>query len=416
MTTKRKPVTGLLVGLAVVSIGLALGAVIGLVMPARAETPSRRTAEALAARGLSAPGEAARPTPTPRPGRKPVSVPKKTPRRVPKDIPAHLGFGPVGGGGEGCLNNTTPMTRTADSPARKWQLPYAVATWCYSGLTETSGQVLTASLTTPAGTSELLFATTADSGSDIWAAFTYTFPMTTPQAVHTFTVSLSGHVVTDVFVPEVGQVDMDQWLPNEPVRLIVFAFSLTGQSPDTADQPPLSFTSNLYTRADPDGTLRVQVASDGDLLDGTGLYLFAVGKTSPCRTLIVYPENLWPNATCAVAALGDNYIRTWTYSRAAPVWLYWQPCRAAPRSQLRRLDFAEVQRVPSVPLYARPNSNARVTGQLSEREVVRVVGGPVCAGGRVWWQVQRQDSRLTGWTIEGETEENPVLGQVEPVG
>ncbi len=43
---------------------------------------------------------------------------------------------------------------------------------------------------------------------------------------------------------------------------------------------------------------------------------------------------------------------------------------------------------------------APVVGELAEGAEVQVIGGPVCADGLTWWQVQSGD--LSGWTVEGD--------------
>jgi hypothetical protein len=50
---------------------------------------------------------------------------------------------------------------------------------------------------------------------------------------------------------------------------------------------------------------------------------------------------------------------------------------------------------------AKPSRQADLLGQLNPGEQAKITGGPVCADGYTWWQVQAA-SGLTGWTVEGD--------------
>jgi hypothetical protein len=41
-----------------------------------------------------------------------------------------------------------------------------------------------------------------------------------------------------------------------------------------------------------------------------------------------------------------------------------------------------------------------VVGRLAYDDRVRVVAGPACAEGLVWWRVRHEDTGLTGWAAE----------------
>lgn len=52
---------------------------------------------------------------------------------------------------------------------------------------------------------------------------------------------------------------------------------------------------------------------------------------------------------------------------------------------------------------ANPDRNAAIVSYAPERLAVRVIGGPVCADGQNWWQVERifEEPLFKGWVAEG---------------
>ena len=43
-----------------------------------------------------------------------------------------------------------------------------------------------------------------------------------------------------------------------------------------------------------------------------------------------------------------------------------------------------------------------VNGHAGPRSIVRVVDGPICAGGAVWWKLNVFDLDLVGWATEND--------------
>lgn len=82
----------------------------------------------------------------------------------------------------------------------------------------------------------------------------------------------------------------------------------------------------------------------------------------------------------------------------------WQPCPEAPTSRLKVGDMAYVTKDPPVPNRVRkdPNKDAEVLGHITPGGSMKILEGPTCAEGWVWWKVKNAD--LEGWTAEGDKE------------
>lgn len=81
-------------------------------------------------------------------------------------------------------------------------------------------------------------------------------------------------------------------------------------------------------------------------------------------------------------------------------------CPGAPDPRLEVGGRAEVSRVPPYAnrVRAQPSFDAVIVGLISPGEDTEVLGGPTCSGGYYWWRVRSIATDLTGWTIEGDSE------------
>lgn len=105
----------------------------------------------------------------------------------------------------------------------------------------------------------------------------------------------------------------------------------------------------------------------------------------------------------AQIALG-NAVQPTVIPSPTPRVVIWQPCPDSPASRLKVGDIAYVTKDPPVPNRVRKEANleAEILGLVNPGASVRITGGPTCAEGWVWWQVENAD--LSGWTSEGDQE------------
>jgi Bacterial SH3 domain len=83
----------------------------------------------------------------------------------------------------------------------------------------------------------------------------------------------------------------------------------------------------------------------------------------------------------------------------------WQPCPDTPPSQLHSGEHAYVAFAPAVASNLRSDPDVEqgtVTSQIQPGERVRVVEGPVCQDGMIWWKVVNEGNAQTGWAAEGD--------------
>ncbi|MEW5872083.1 MAG: serine/threonine protein kinase [Chloroflexota bacterium] len=84
----------------------------------------------------------------------------------------------------------------------------------------------------------------------------------------------------------------------------------------------------------------------------------------------------------------------------------WLPCAGSYPSRLHINDRAYVSYDPPLPNRVRnqPGTSSEVLGILEVGEKMRIVDGPACSNGWVWWKVSSLDKSLVGWTAEGDAE------------
>lgn len=109
-------------------------------------------------------------------------------------------------------------------------------------------------------------------------------------------------------------------------------------------------------------------------------------------------------STISVQIATGNPVRPTIIPSPTPRVVIWQPCPDAPSSRLKVGDIAYVTKDPAVPNRVRKEANleAEILGLVNPGASVRITGGPTCAEGWVWWQVENAD--FSGWTSEGDKE------------
>jgi hypothetical protein len=83
------------------------------------------------------------------------------------------------------------------------------------------------------------------------------------------------------------------------------------------------------------------------------------------------------------------------------------PCVNGLPTRLHLNGFAYVNADPPVPnnLRGEAGKDHPLVGEIQPGEAVKILEGPKCADGWVWWRVRSFDSELTGWTAEGDTQD-----------
>jgi|GEM_PF-2701876 len=81
-------------------------------------------------------------------------------------------------------------------------------------------------------------------------------------------------------------------------------------------------------------------------------------------------------------------------------------------------DIAVVNSTPPEPNRVRshPVIGENVRGRLQPGEAMKILDGPVCANGWVWWDVQGLEQELRGWTAEGDGSERWLLPVMDGFG
>ena len=306
-----------------------------------------------------------------------------------------------GGGTEGCINLNAITLGNAAS-AEEALLPSGKTSWCYCQLTEPEGQAVSASLAASDGSVVTLDSTVSvEPSGELCAVFEHHFETYPPPGIYTFTTELSGQTVVDAFVPAVGVLEFEGWQPDEPVRVIVYAY--------LADQGDASFVDDIRTQADAEGKLRVatQNAEDDRVQD---VMVFVAGQTSGCRMMSTAHDMTEPRGCDGAGTDLNNPILTWTYDAAGPIYQYYEACPGAPRSQVRPGGKVMVTyRLSPLPVRAEPGVSAEAVDQIPAGETADVVEGPMCVDNFVWWKLHSESLYVTGWAPEREDESSAYL-------
>ena len=79
-------------------------------------------------------------------------------------------------------------------------------------------------------------------------------------------------------------------------------------------------------------------------------------------------------------------------------------CAGAPPTRLSVGLFAYVNPEPPLPnnLRSKPGENNELIGLIEPGKAMKILEGPQCADGWLWWKVRTLETDLTGWTAEGD--------------
>lgn len=93
----------------------------------------------------------------------------------------------------------------------------------------------------------------------------------------------------------------------------------------------------------------------------------------------------------------------------------WKACPNGPLSTLLKGERAVVAPYPDMAnnLREKPNRDSAEVGEIFPGEVVKILAGPRCADGFVWWRVQALEGKEEGWTAEGKAGESWLLPYVK---
>jgi hypothetical protein len=80
------------------------------------------------------------------------------------------------------------------------------------------------------------------------------------------------------------------------------------------------------------------------------------------------------------------------------------PCVGAPPTRLRVDGFAYVNPEPPLPNNVRQDAgqDQPLVGEIEPGAAMRILDGPRCADGWVWWKVRSFEPEIEGWTAEGD--------------
>ena len=79
-------------------------------------------------------------------------------------------------------------------------------------------------------------------------------------------------------------------------------------------------------------------------------------------------------------------------------------CANTPPTRLRVDQFAYINPEPPLPnnLRREAGKNQPVTGEIQPGQAMKILEGPKCVDGWVWWKVRTLETELLGWTAEGD--------------
>ncbi len=96
------------------------------------------------------------------------------------------------------------------------------------------------------------------------------------------------------------------------------------------------------------------------------------------------------------------HLETATATKALPATI--PACGKALPSRLHVDGYAYVNPDPPLPnnLRTEAGQNNDLIGDIQPNQAMKILDGPQCVDGWLWWKVSPQDSTLTGWTAEGD--------------
>ncbi len=83
------------------------------------------------------------------------------------------------------------------------------------------------------------------------------------------------------------------------------------------------------------------------------------------------------------------------------------PCLNAPPTHLRVGQFAYVNPDPPLPNNLRKDAGVDqdFIGEIPPGKAMKILDGPKCADGWVWWKVRALETEVVGWTPEGDKQD-----------
>jgi len=117
----------------------------------------------------------------------------------------------------------------------------------------------------------------------------------------------------------------------------------------------------------------------------------------------VYRIDTAQNRVVAEAVTGSN-MPTLTLPPTLTLSVY-EACSGAPATRLHVGDRARVAMYPyeNQRIRKEPNSGSTILTLFRPGTLMKILEGPVCANGWVWWKVQGYTSGDIGWTAEGDS-------------
>lgn len=108
------------------------------------------------------------------------------------------------------------------------------------------------------------------------------------------------------------------------------------------------------------------------------------------------------SSTVAPSATKPPKIETATATKASPATT--PACGNALPSRLRLNSYAYVNPDPPLPnnLRSEAGPDNELLGEIQPGQAMKVLAGPKCVDGGLWWQVSPLETDLTGWTAEGD--------------
>lgn len=107
-------------------------------------------------------------------------------------------------------------------------------------------------------------------------------------------------------------------------------------------------------------------------------------------------------STAAPSATKSPQVETATATKASPATT--PACGNALPSRLRLNSYAYVNPDPPLPnnLRSEAGPDNELLGEIQPGQAMKVLAGPKCVDGGLWWQVSPLETDLTGWTAEGD--------------
>ena len=120
------------------------------------------------------------------------------------------------------------------------------------------------------------------------------------------------------------------------------------------------------------------------------------------------PEEFTPSLNVLDELVASFQVKATTASDASPApGTLVSPCLNGLPTRLRVGLFAYVDPDPPLPNNLRTDAGKKydLVGAIEPGKAMKILEGPKCADGWVWWKVRAVESKLVGWTPEGSQQE-----------